>query len=135
MIMSVTLTRDMNDYYKAKNLDIIVATLLQRYDITTLPQVTGEGRYVRKVEVKDPAYIALCGFYGTKSPKVSLSRLLFFGMCQDVCATLSAEELRLPSEDTLSVLQSVLAFLDKVPRSPRIEQLYKLVGEEIEACR
>lgn len=94
MIVAVNMSKEVNDYFKGYNLDQVVDTLLDIYDFTTLPQISGKREVERKVNVSNELYINLYNTLGPRSKKVSLGRLLEFAYNMDVLRLPRFEDMR-----------------------------------------
>ena len=86
MIVAVNMSREVFEYYKEYDLSAIADTLLEIYDITSLPPTCGQRDVERKINVSDQFYLSLYKTYGPRSKKTSLGRLFEFGYRMDVLA-------------------------------------------------
>ena len=77
-------SRQVADYYKNCNIDDVVNTLLETFEFDRLPQMAGEREIELRVTVDNELYEDMYRKYGSRSKKVSLGRLLEFGMNMDV---------------------------------------------------
>lgn len=77
-------SREVAEYYKGCDIDDIVNTLLETFEFDRLPQMTGEREAELRVTVDNELYEEMYRKYGSRSKKVSLGRLLEFGMNMDV---------------------------------------------------
>lgn len=77
-------SREVAEYYKGCDIDGVVNTLLETFEFDRLPQMTGEREIELRVTVDNELYEEMYRKYGSRSKKVSLGRLLEFGMNMDV---------------------------------------------------
>ena len=77
-------SREVADYYKNCNINDVVNTLLETFEFDRLPQMAGEREIELRVTVDNELYEEMYHKYGSRSKKVSLGRLLEFGMNMDV---------------------------------------------------
>ncbi len=84
MLVSFNMSREVFEYFKDFDLSDIANTLLEQYDFTALPPTSGRRDVERKVNITNPAYIALYNTLGPRSKKVSLGRLFEFAYNLDV---------------------------------------------------
>lgn len=84
MLVSVNMSKEVNDYFSGHDLSKVIDTLLDMYDFTTLPQIHGKREIERRVNVSNELYINLYNTLGPRSKKVSLGRLLSFAYDMDV---------------------------------------------------
>lgn len=109
MFVTVNMSREVYEYYKNYDLSQIADTLLDMYDFTTLPPITGKPEVQRSVDVENEAYIALYNTVGPRSKKCSLGRLLEFGYTMDVLAMPRFEKMRVNTK----IYNPVPALLDR----------------------
>lgn len=82
MKVCANVSKEVADYYKNYDLDKVVDIMLGIYDITTLPPVDKSARSKRvqlTIDITNEEYISLYKFYGSRSVKISIARLLDFG--------------------------------------------------------
>lgn len=85
IVVNVRMSKETLDYYSNYKLDDILNTLLDKYDVTTLPEMSkGHSEIQRKVSIYNEYYIKLYDLLGPKNKKVSLGRLLEFGKTVDI---------------------------------------------------
>jgi hypothetical protein len=87
MIVAVNMSRDTYEYFKNYNLSKLADSLLEIYDITTLPPIVGERAVERQINISNENYIHLYKTLGPRSKMVSLGRLFSFAHQMDVLAT------------------------------------------------
>lgn len=78
MIVSANVSREVYDYFKGYDINNVVNTLLEMYDITHLPPITGEREKELRVNVENEMYLSLYKTLGPRSKMVSIGRLLSF---------------------------------------------------------
>lgn len=82
MKICANVPKEVAEYYKNYDLNKVIDILLEQYDITTLPAVdkVEKGKRVQLIlDITNEEYIATYNFYGPRSTKISLARLLDFG--------------------------------------------------------
>lgn len=82
MKVCANVPKEVAEYYQNYDLNKVVDILLEQYDITTLPAVdkVEKGKRVQLIlDITNEEYIATYNFYGPRSTKISLARLLDFG--------------------------------------------------------
>lgn len=82
MKICANVPKEVAEYYQNYDLNKVIDILLEQYDITTLPAVdkVEKGKRVQLIlDVTNEEYIAIYNFYGPRSTKISLARLLDFG--------------------------------------------------------
>lgn len=84
MIVHVNLSQDTYEYFRGYDLSGLADTLLEIYDFTQLPAVSGKRFKEVTVDITNEAYINLYKTLGPRSKKVSLSRLFDFAYNTDV---------------------------------------------------
>lgn len=84
MLVSANVSKEVYRYYYGHDLDLVVDTLLEMFDMSNLPERTGERYKELRINVSNENYLEAYMHYGAKSKKVSLARLLEFGMKSDV---------------------------------------------------
>lgn len=84
MLVNVNMSREVFEYFKEYDLSQVADTLLEMYDFTNLPQISGPREIERKVNVSNEMYISLYNTFGPRSKKISLGRLFAFGYEMDV---------------------------------------------------
>lgn len=87
MRVAVNMSRDTYEYFKDCDLSALADALLETYDITTLPPISGKREVERVVNVSNPHYISLYNTVGARSKLVSLGRLFSFAHEMDVLNT------------------------------------------------
>lgn len=109
MLVTVNMSREVYNYFKEYDLSQVVDTLLDMYDFTTLPPLTGKPEVQRSVDVENEAYVTLYNTVGPRSKKCSLGRLLEFGYTMDVLAMPRFEKLRVNTK----IYNPVPALIDR----------------------
>lgn len=82
MRICANVPKEVADYYQHYDLNKVVDILLDTYDITTLPPIdkSNQGKRVQlTIDITNEEYIAMYNFYGSRSVKISIARLLDFG--------------------------------------------------------
>lgn len=99
MIVNVNMTKKVYDYFKRYDLSKVADTLLEMYDFTNLPQISGKREVERKVNVTNEMYISLYNTLGPRSKKISLGRLFEFGYNMDVLSLPRFDEMRVETRE------------------------------------
>lgn len=94
IVVVANMSREVYEYYKEYDLSRVVNTLMEMYDFTNLPAITGPREVERKITVTNEMYISLYKSLGARSKKLSIGRLLEFGYNMDVLALPRFEEMR-----------------------------------------
>lgn len=84
MRVSVNFSENVYEYFKDYDLSALADTLLEMYDFTQLPALTGKRFKEVTIDVNNEAYISLYETLGPRSKAVSLSRLFEFAYHTDV---------------------------------------------------
>lgn len=108
MLVNVNMSREVADYFREYDLSAVADTLLDMYDFTNLPQITGKREVEKRVNVSNQAYIDLYETLGPRSKKISLGRLFEFAYSMDVLALPRFEQLRLADTEKKSPVASLL---------------------------
>lgn len=127
MIINANLSKPVYEYYQGTDLSRVVDRLLDTIDITMLPADISAGvRYKEvKLNVKNVYYLSLYKTFGPRSKKVSLSRLLTYGMSIDILQVddfksiprelltdkISEEQTRSEQREQTNLIQSYLSFM------------------------
>lgn len=99
MLVSVNMSREVYEYFKGHDLSQVANTLMEMYDFTNLPPVSGPREVERQVNVSNEMYISLYNQLGPRNKKVSLARLFEFGYNMDVLSLPRFEEMRVTKKD------------------------------------
>lgn len=86
MLVSVNLSKEVYEYFREYDLSQVVDKLLEMYDFTNLPPITGTRYKEVKVNITNTVYIETYNMLGARSKKVSLGRLFEFAYNMDVLA-------------------------------------------------
>lgn len=141
MIVNVNMSREVYDYFKGYDLSQVANTLLEMYDFTNLPQISGAREKECKLNITNEYYISLYNTLGPRSKKISLGRLFEFAYNMDV--------LTLPRFETMRVTEEVhnqtYTYLDRAYRallcaqkhdnSTELREITKLVYEYREVLK
>ena len=132
MLISVNLSKQVYEYFKGYDLSQVTDKLLDMYDFTSLPPITGERYKEVRINVTNELYLDLYERYGARSKKVSLSRLLEFAYTMDVLAlprfqVMRDQELENPVPDLLEKAYRILCEARKYDDSPELNDITKLV--------
>lgn len=76
MRISANVNEEVYEYFKDCDFDLLVDLLLDSYDHTNLPPMTGKRYKELLINVTDPYYLEYYKKVGPRSPHVSLGRLL-----------------------------------------------------------
>jgi len=104
MIVSVNMSQEVYDYFKKYDLSDVANNLLEQYDFTCLPEMSGKREKEVRVNITNPVYIQLYNTVGPRSKKVSLGRLFEFGYSMDILSTLDIK----PTEDIDNPLPALM---------------------------
>ena len=135
MIVNVNMSKEVYEYYKAYDLSQVVNTLMDMYDFTNLPAVTGRREVERQVNVTNEMFLSLYETLGPRSKKLSIGRLLEFGYNTDVLAMPRFEQMRantVVSDPTKSLLiraYKALLSAQKYDSSEELKLITNLVYE------
>ena len=142
MIVNVNMSREVYDYFKGHDLSSVADVLMEMYDFTNLPPVTGKREIERKVNVSNEMFISLYETLGPRSKKLSLGRLFEFAYNMDVLALPRFESMRVEEKDdpTYSLVDRAyraLLMAQKYDKSPELKELVNLVYNyrEVAKCR
>lgn len=127
MIINANLSKPVYEYYQGTDLSRVVDRLLDTIDITMLPVDISAGvRYKEvKLNVTNVYYLTLYKTFGPRSKKVSLSRLLTYGMSIDILQVddfksiprelladkTSEEQTRSEQREQIDLIHSYLSFM------------------------
>lgn len=100
MIVSANMSREVYEYYKGYDLSAVANTLMDMYDFTNLPPISGPREKECRVDVTNEMYLSLYESLGPRSKKLSLGRLFEFGYNMDVLSLPRFEELRLSGRES-----------------------------------
>ena len=125
MIVNVNMTKKVYDYFKRYDLSKVADTLLEMYDFTNLPQISGKREVERKVNVTNEMYISLYNTLGPRSKKISLGRLFEFGYNMDVLSLPRFDEMRVETRENpaYSLLDKAYRLLLSVKQYDQSEEL------------
>lgn len=142
MIVSVNMSREIYEYYKDYDLSKVVDTLLEMFDFTMLPATQGKREVERRINVSNPAYIAMYRSVGPRSKKVSLGRVLSYGYELDVLSMSRFDELRRTVTDydnpTYSCLYNAYKHLleaGKYDKSETLREITHIVYKYMEGSK
>lgn len=94
MLVNVNMSKDVYEYFKGHDLSRVADTLMEMYDFTNLPPVSGPREIERRVNVSNETYISLYESLGPRNKKVSLARLFEFAYNMDVLSMPRFEAMR-----------------------------------------
>ena len=101
--MSITvaanMSREVYDYYKDYDLSAVANTLMEMYDFTNLPPISGPREIERVINVSNDMYISLYNSLGPRSKKLSLGRLFEFGYNMNVLSLSRFDNMRVTIEE------------------------------------
>lgn len=129
--VNLFVSKDLLKYYADCDLSQVCNFLLDKYDITSLPQIESDtmtDKLHRRVKITNSLYDLLIDTYGPRSNKCSLARLLEFGrqidilsVCPSLCDTTQS---RTPTTDELLRL-----FLKDINKEHLFEQFKEVLNE------
>ena len=87
--VTVSMTKEVADYYKqylrsAEAWTMFVDKMLERYELESLPPVTGEKYTQKTITVTNEYFVSLYNEFGAKSKRCSIARLLALGKDIDI---------------------------------------------------
>lgn len=132
MRIHVNLSQKTYEYFEGCDLSAIVDTLLEMYDFTHLPPISGKRYKEVTVDVNNQNYIDLYNTLGPRSKLVSLSRLFEFAAETDVLSLDRFKVFKVERHDdpTFSLIDRAYRTLltaKKYDESEDLEYLIKLV--------
>ena len=134
-LVAVNMSREVYDYYKDYDLSAVANTLMDMYDFTNLPPISGPREVERVVTVTNEMYISLYKSLGPRSKKLSLGRLFEFGYNMDVLSLPRFEKMRTQTRKgnpTFSLVDRAYRALlqaQKYDNSPELKEITNLVYE------
>lgn len=89
MKICASMSKNVNDYYtrhckSQREWDLVINKLLEHYDVSSMPPVREDKYTQRMFNITNEDYLSLYYLFGARSKKVSLSRILQFGMDVDI---------------------------------------------------
>lgn len=132
MIVNVNMSKEVYEYFKDHDLSKVADRLMEMYDFTNLPQITGKREVERKINVSNPMYLSLYETLGPRSKKISLGRLFEFGYNMDVLSLPRFEDMRIETKDNpvptlIDRAYRALLMAQKYDKSSELKELTNLV--------
>lgn len=132
MIVNVNMSREVYDYFRGHDLSQVANTLLEMYDFTNLPQITGKREVERKVNVTNEAYLSLYEALGPRNKKLSLGRLFDFAYNMDVLTlsrfdTMRVTRIENPVHSLVDRAYRALLSAQKYDESDELKEITDLV--------
>lgn len=132
MIVSVNMSREVYEYFKDHDLSQVADTLMEMYDFTNLPQISGKREVEKRIDVTNEMYLSLYKALGPRSKKLSLGRLFEFAYNNDVLSLSRFETMRVttkhnPADSLLDRAYRSLLEAKKYDDSPQLKEITSLV--------
>lgn len=132
MLVNVNMSKEVFEYFKGHDLSRVADTLMEMYDFTNLPPVSGHREVERRINVSNEMYISLYESLGPRNKKVSLARLFEFAYNMDVLSMPRFEKMRVtkvsnPTRTLVDRAYRALLEAQRYDNSIELKEITKLV--------